>query len=238
MKGETGKGVVMVETFDTESYARDIRNGVLAELKKESGSRALSSAVHRVVQKAERDLADRLCDRERSHIACAAGCGVCCMVNVAVLFPEAVVIVEHLRENLAEKDLACLTAKVETLYRKIIWLDDEERVFLRRPCAFLDEGGCCSIYPVRPLLCRSVTSTDPERCRQAIASHALGDSEPILMNLLQKAIMEAAYQGMGLALEEAGMDGRGMKLTVAVKHLLHHPQRVSAYLSGAEVPPG
>jgi Fe-S-cluster containining protein len=238
MKGETGKGVVMVEAFDSESYARDVRNGVLAELKKESSPRVLSSAVHRVVEKAERDLAEHLCDRERSHIACAAGCGVCCMVNVAVLFPEAVVIVDYLRENLGGKELVRLTERIESLYRKILWLDDEDRIFLRRPCAFLDEAGCCSIYRVRPLLCRSVTSTDPERCRQAIAMHALGESEPILMNLFQKAVMEAAYQGMGLALEEAGMDGRGMKLTVAVKHLLDHPQRVSDYLSGTEVPPG
>jgi Fe-S-cluster containining protein len=194
--------------------------------------------VRGVVEKAENDLAARLDRGEQSHIACAAGCGVCCMVNVAVLFPEAVAIVGHLRENRDPEDLERLSGRIESLYRKIQWLDDEERIFLRRPCAFLDDSGCCSVYSVRPLLCRSVTSTDPDRCRQAIAMQALGECVPVLMNLLQKAIMEAAYRGLGQALEEAGLDARGVKLTVAMKHLLDHPERVSEYMAGMAVPQG
>jgi Fe-S-cluster containining protein len=228
----------MSAVFNPDLYAREIHLRALEELRKDPSPPALSEVVRLVADKAEKDLAERLDRGERSHIACAAGCGVCCMMNVAVLFPEAVAIVGYLRENLAPEDLDRLSDRIENLYRKIQWLDDEERIFLRRPCAFLDDAGCCSIYPVRPLLCRSVTSTDPERCRQAIAMQALGESVPVLMNLLQKAIMEAAFQGMGQALEDAGMDARGVKLTVAVKHLLDNPERVSEYLSGAAVPQG
>lgn len=228
----------MGEVFDADRYASEIRDRVLAELREDADPVALCSAVRRVVDKTEGDLAEHLDGGEKSHIACAAGCGVCCMVNVAVLFPEAVAIVEYLRQALEPQSLACLVGRIGSLYRKIQWLDDEERIFLRRPCAFLDDAGCCSIYPVRPLLCRSVTSTDPKRCRQAIAMQPLGESEPILMNLFQKALMEAAYRGMGLALEEAGMDSHGVKLTVAVKHLLEEPGRAAEYLAGAAVPRG
>lgn len=228
----------MSAVFNPDLYAREIRLRALAELKRAPGPCALRSVVRGVVEKAENDLAARLDRGEQSHIACAAGCGVCCMVNVAVLFPEAVAIVGHLRENRDPGDLERLSGRIESLYRKIQWLDDEERIFLRRPCAFLDDSGCCSVYSVRPLLCRSVTSTDPDRCRQAIAMQALGECVPVLMNLLQKAIMEAAYRGLGQALEEAGLDARGVKLTVAMKHLLDHPERVSEYMAGMAVPQG
>jgi Fe-S-cluster containining protein len=222
--------------MDFEGFASTIARDLAKALDGAETAAELSAALGRTVAAAERELADRLDPAESAHIACRAGCGTCCRVNVAVLFPEAVAILEYAGGHFPPQEMARLKSRVDDLYRSVRWLDDEERLFLRRPCAFLDEGGNCSIHPVRPLLCRSVTSTDPERCRQAVALPALGETPAVLMNLFQKTLMEAAFRGIGEALAAAGMDARGMTLTAAVKLLLDRPEAVGNYLAGAPLP--
>jgi len=222
--------------FDFEGFASGIDRELARDLKEVETPGGLAEALGRTVTAAEEELAARLDAAEEAHIACKAGCGICCMVNVAVLFPEAVAIVGYLNRHFNKSEAALLKARVAELYRQIRWLDEEERLFLRQPCAFLDERGSCSIYPVRPLLCRSVTSIDPEDCRQAITSPALGETRSVLMNLFQKTLMEAAFRGVGKALSDAGLDARGMTLTAAVKHLVDEPEMAQAYLGGAALP--
>jgi Fe-S-cluster containining protein len=227
----------MARPMDFDRYAIIVQELAAPHLAVARGAKDLAELMAVLTRRAEEDLAAGLSQQEGVHIACAAGCGSCCVVNVAVLFPEAAAIVWHLRRR-QEDSLKWVARRVAGLYRQVSWLDDEERILLRRPCAFLDEAGSCSIYPVRPLLCRSITSTDPARCREAIAMEALGEAPPVLMNLFQKGLMNAAYRGVAAALADRGLDGRGTKLTVAVHRLLTDPQAVARYLAGGPVPAG
>ena len=92
--------------------------------------------------------------------------------------------------------------------------------------------------PVRPLVCRSMTATSPEECLQAIALQAFGENAPILVNLFQKDLMDEAFKATGRALSALGLDGRGVKLTVAMRQLLSEAGAVEAYLAGGAVPTG
>ena len=67
---------------------------------------------------------------------------------------------------------------------------------------------------------------------------ALGEAPPVLMNLFQKGLMNAAYRGLAAALKARGLDDRGTKLTVAVHRLLGEPELVANYLKGGPVPAG
>ena len=223
--------------FDFDRYAASIRELAAPYLAEARGAAELAALMAALTRRAEEDLALGLPREGGEHIACAAGCGSCCVVNVAVLLPEAVAIANFLWER-GEPALGEVAGRLAELHQQVCWLDDDERILLRRPCAFLDAGGSCSIYPVRPLLCRSVTSTDPLRCREAIALEALGEAPPVLMNLFQKGIMNAAYRGLAEALVSRGLDGRGVKLTVAVHRLLTEPQCLPRFLAGGPVPVG
>lgn len=221
--------------FDMHGFTREVDALAAKELSSVSGAAGLGGLVAAVVDMAEEALAHHLDAAEAAHIACRAGCGSCCVVNVSVLFPEAVAIVDYLQRCPPTSARARQEERLDALFRDSRWLDDEERLFLRRPCAFLDTAGACTIYPVRPLLCRAVTSTDPEACRQAIAFAALGETRPVQMNLFQKSLMEAAYAGLGRALETAGLDGRGLRLTVAVKQLLDDPGLAAGFAAGGRL---
>lgn len=172
-----------------------------------------------------------------SQVACAAGCGSCCRVNVAVLLPEAVAVVNYLNQ-IPSPGSAELAARVRELYRRTAGLDEQERLQLQAPCAFLSEQGVCQVYPVRPLLCRSVTSTDPAACRAALTTTALEQAPSVLMNLQQKALCEAAFIALAETARELNLDDRSTTLTTAVYHLLEQPDLAEAWLAGESVPQG
>lgn len=220
--------------YDFEYFAARVRT-IAAESLRPAPSVARTAAMMRhVFELGETELA--AAEVDLSHVACGPGCGCCCVVNVTVLLAEAIAIVDDLRNRLAPTDLAALTLKIDATYRKIRWLDDEDRILLHQPCPFLDERQFCLIHPVRPLLCRSITSTDPERCRLAVTLPALGENPPVLANLFQKSLFEHVFLGLSEALEECGIDGRGYELTAAVRHLFREPESVSAVLTGRRLP--
>ena len=55
------------------------------------------------------------------------------------------------------------------------------------------------------------------------------------MNLFQKELFETLYIGVGEGLESAGLEGRGVKLTGLVRHLMEKPEAGDALLSGKKL---
>lgn len=157
---------------------------------------------------------------ENSHlIACRAGCAHCCVVNVSISLLEGLAITEFIRQlDEAERDR--LFFSLERLWIRIRGLDDDERLALKQPCAFLDDQGHCTIYPVRPLFCRGVTSTDPEVCRSAVVSKLYGEFQPILMHHYQRQLYETLYLGIAEGLGHADLDDRSFQLSGLVRFLL------------------
>ena len=83
--------------FDGDGYAGTIRDLAAPSLAAAGRAEDLAALMAELTGKAEADLALGLGRQGGEHIACAAGCGSCCVVNVAVLFPEAVAIAQHLQ---------------------------------------------------------------------------------------------------------------------------------------------
>jgi Fe-S-cluster containining protein len=221
----------MSEEFDYAGFAARVRQLASDGMAEAGAGTALVQMMESVTGYAEGELERCLGDGGK-HIACRAGCSTCCAVNVSVLFPEGVAIVDFLQREKGADELRRIRERLDELYREVRWLDDSERPFIRRSCAFLDEGGSCSIYPVRPLICRSVTSTDPERCKEALVAPVFGEEVPVLMNLFQKTLFERAFTALGEAIEAADRDARGSTLTVTVKRLLDDPGLVEKFWRG------
>jgi Putative zinc- or iron-chelating domain len=208
----------MTEEFDLNGFADCVQETALAVLS-DGRSEHFGEAARAVQEMAEVALARH--GKRLEQIACRAGCGHCCVVNVAVLEPEVAAILQDLRRRLSGRERSRLRQRARALYRMVVGLDDEERIMLRQPCLFLTEQGECSIHPVRPLLCRGMTSTDPERCRNAITLAPLGEAPTVIINLFQKSLFDHAFKGLARAMEKAGLDPRSRKLSVAIHRALH-----------------
>lgn len=94
------------------------------------------------------------------HFDCKPGCNSCCSLRVEVLPPEAFLIAREL-SKLPEPALSELKARVasQAAYANGLTMGQ-----FRRPCALLVDGRC-SIYAVRPSMCRKLYSQDVEMCK-------------------------------------------------------------------------
>lgn len=226
----------MQESFDFSGYALQVRKVFKTLMTSGCGLAEISGRMHLLAVAMERDLARFGESAERSLVACGPGCGACCVLNVSVLFPEAVAITWFLKRRFSDEQLEDLRDRLQNLLIRTRWLDDEERLFVRVPCAFLDQGGSCMIHSVRPLLCRSITSTDPQSCYDAIAMAPLDGAPSVEMNLFQKQFVDTVYTALGRALEDLGLDHRPRRLSAAVLALLNDSGMVAAFVPGETVP--
>lgn len=99
--------------------------------------------------------------RGRLKPACRAGCSACCdqLVDVnAVEAHELAAHVDALPEPERAETMRKLAAKAEA-ERRTPWNMEH-----RHPCPFLAGDDSCSVYDIRPIVCRSYHSTDPRSC--------------------------------------------------------------------------
>ena len=226
----------MQDSFDFSSYSWQVRKFSRSIMSSGTNAAEISGRMHLLTVAAERDLARFGDSPETSRVACGPGCGACCVLNVDVLIPEAIAIAWFLQRRLSPGGLDGLRTRLQELLNRTRWLDDEERLFLRAPCAFLDERGSCLIHDVRPLLCRSITSTDPATCREEVAMVPLNGAPTVEMNLFQKQMIDTVYSELSGALEFLGLDYRPRRLSSAVLTLLAEPEIIGLYVAGEKVP--
>lgn len=97
-------------------------------------------------------------------ISCKAGCSACCHQKVDLGTFEASLIEAYLKEHRTAVDAQRLRTQTEAL--KGGPGSFEKLPFEDRRCVFLSAGQTCSIYSVRPLMCRRhFVKSDPALCR-------------------------------------------------------------------------
>ncbi|WP_052263266.1 YkgJ family cysteine cluster protein [Geobacter pickeringii] len=210
------------DSFDFTAFESEVTGRIVRGMGTGGDAQKIAAVMAGVVAFVEAALEGELDGAERTLMACGPGCATCCVVNVTVLFPEAVAIAAYLRTAMDAEEREELAAAIEGTAGMVRWMDDAERIRRHIPCPFLDRSGRCRIHPVRPLTCRAVTSTNPGACRRALDAVAGGDDEgePLLMNLFQKFLLETAFRGVAKGLARRGLDDRGGELTQSMAELL------------------
>lgn len=186
----------------------------------------------------ERRIADTLSARVCARPACGPGCAACCTVNVGTLPVEGAAIAAFLRRGLGPDGARSEARRLLEFHDRVRWLEDGERIRARLACPFLDRAGSCTVHPVRPLACRSVSSLDAEDCRRAIAERGDDDGEggAVQMDLLQRAVHDAARSAVARALVLRGLDGRLRDVSGMAGVFLADPRLAATYGEGAPVP--
>jgi Fe-S-cluster containining protein len=159
-------------------------------------------------------------------LACGRGCNHCCHRPVGTTAPSVLRIAAALREQLTEAEFAQALARVVALDEKthgMPWTLAGRPPF---PCAFLVDGAC-SIYGVRPLVCRGWNSADEDTCRRALAE----ESVEMRFDLYQRTTFAAAEQGIKAALGARGLDGTDLELIAAIRVALENPDACERWLA-------
>lgn len=162
-------------------------------------------------------------------VSCQKACSHCCQVRVEALPPEIFKIADHLNQQLARQaspDQA-RQSLVQALHGHQQAMSQAGRADAAPAvCPFL-VNQLCSIYPVRPGVCRKGHSLDVRACEQHAST--LPQSLPLL------ADAEALIQGTSRAYAERGLQSGGHELVAGVLLALQDPSAQPRWLAGEAV---
>lgn len=212
---------------------REVRDLVAARVPRARSEADLAGLLVDIAARVERALEEQRLEGAPPP-ACVPGCSACCVLNVATLPVEGAAIAAFLRGMLPRGDVAAHAAALSSFGDRVRWLEDQERAARHLACRFLDARGACSVYPVRPLACRSASSLDAADCRAALA----GDEDEALvqMDLLQRSLYDEARHALGATLEGLGLDARPRDVSAMTGLFLGDPALIGAFLGGGRLP--
>lgn len=156
-------------------------------------------------------------------IACRPGCDFCCYNQIEVIPLEVLAIGSHLQALPAEEQ-AVLKERLSASAASRAGKSKHDIAGSRRdfPCPFLSQG-LCSIYPVRPLVCRAMHSLDADLCRQSLGEENL---TPDRYYLHREEIVLSIIHGLGDGCRAVGCPAAPLDLSQAVQKYLQDPERV------------
>ena len=157
-----------------------------------------------------------------AQLACKPGCSYCCSARVEALAPE----VFRITREIASRPSQEINALIERLQTYAARPNDGVSWGQRTPCPFLVDH-LCSIYEVRPGVCRKAHSLDVKPCE------ASSPEIPQSLNIVLGA--EALLKGTSEAYREIGLQAAGHDLGRAVLIALSDPTAESRWLRGEAV---
>jgi Fe-S-cluster containining protein len=166
-------------------------------------------------------------------IACREGCSFCCYNQVELTPPEALLIGHHVAQNFTTEEKDALRAKVNRSLRLKAVKSKKDLARLRRqfPCPLL-LGGRCSIYSVRPLVCRAMHTFEAEACEQELQGGKLGPGEYYAHRY---EFVWSISSGLQNGCRELGCQTGILDLSQALHDYLVQGNPVERWISGEEV---
>lgn len=161
--------------------------------------------------------------------ACQPGCDSCCHNQVELTAPEALLLGSYLAAKIPAENLQPLLARVETSEAGRAGKTKVQLAALRAelPCPFLKDSRC-SVYEVRPLMCRSMHSLEAESCRRELADPNLNlvefYSHRHIINL-------SISQGLIDACLAMGYEPGPVDLTLAMRHYFSRSDLAESWLN-------
>lgn len=165
----------------------------------------------------------------RVEIACRKGCSYCCYSYVMVLPPEVFRIAEQVRSGRAGTPVASVVAERAVPLRG---LDTKARTGAKLPCPLL-ENGMCSVYEVRPIVCRQATSLALQSCIDEFE----GMDKDGVVEISSAHMTHAGNANVVMlgAMRSAGLPTEAYELSSALVAALEAPDTEAHWLAGADV---
>jgi uncharacterized protein len=150
--------------------------------------------------------------RYRPPLNCKEGCSYCCRKpGVLVAFPELLRLVEHVRRTFSETEITELAERARGYAVQMEGRNCNAPLKESVPCPLLVNERC-SVYEVRPLVCRGYNSTSVDACREA---HEKADAlVPIFAPI--KDVTDGATVGLEQQLGAHGLNDAMLDLGLAL----------------------
>lgn len=111
-------------------------------------------------------------------LACQEGCDACCHNLVELTPPEALLLGHHIHRHFSDGEKDLVLTQVAKNLSMAAGKSKVALATLRQelPCPLLRDRKC-SVYPIRPLVCRAMHALNRERCEADLHSGSLAGSQ-------------------------------------------------------------
>jgi Fe-S-cluster containining protein len=152
----------------------------------------------------------------RPRLACGEGCSFCCRKpGVLATIPEFLRILDRVHTTFDAASRHALAERARAYVARLAGRHFDDLIDDSIPCPLLVDDRC-SVYDVRPLVCRGYNSTDVEMCRRALGDRtALVPIFAVLKDVTDGATVGAA-QGLAAAGASGALVDVGTALNIAL----------------------
>lgn len=181
---------------------------------------APDAAVRRI-QRLIDDEIRRLPAADRSPVACAAGCAMCCHLRVMATPAEVFALADFIDRTFDSVARDALRERVRATAAQVAALPGDRVLKTNVACPVLVDGRC-SAYAARPFNCRSYHSTDRTACQASFdAPDDLTLGHPQFVAVAR--VHEGAQGGFIAGLRDMGRDATQYELTTALDEAFRDP---------------
>ncbi len=162
---------------------------------------------------------------------CKPGCHFCCYNQPMVTPPEAFLIGHHIEQTFSDQQKQTLNVKIKKILKKIAGKHPDDIFMMRHklPCIFL-ENSMCMIYMVRPVICRTCSSTSAAHCKTIFETR---NHRARLQTYLQMyEILQTIQSRLTVFCREKGCQSDISRLSEAIENYLNHPNSIDAWFQG------
>jgi Fe-S-cluster containining protein len=164
-------------------------------------------------------------------IECKKGCAFCCYLDVAITIVEAIAVAATIRYT-GRTDLVVAVNATAPLLRG---LDATTRQRKLIPCPMLKDSAC-TIYDVRPSVCRAYLSMNAKECEDDLDDRVVGGPGKDVTTFAAPRVFGAALNaGIRTACAEEGLQDCAVELTAAAHLILKDETAIARWLAGEAV---
>jgi len=167
---------------------------------------------------------------------CTPGCHYCCYEQVNVTPPEVFAIAGYIRTSWSDGRQRSFRKRLRAAAAKARGLGHDAYFKARIACPLLNAQGMCSIYEVRPLMCRAYNSLDVKACERAARNADRPARERgVRANGSIHGIMDGVFGGLRVGLEAEHLQDFLPTLVTALESVLDRPALRERWLDGEQV---
>ena len=162
---------------------------------------------------------------------CKPGCHYCCFNLPMVTPPEALLIGHHIDQTFTDQQKQTLNTRIQKILKKIAGKPSDEIFMMRHelPCIFLEESMCL-IYAVRPVVCRTCSSTSATHCKMIFENR----NHRARLRCYQqiREIFHTVHSRLANHCLEIGCQSDPLPLAEATRDYFNHPEPIDAWFQG------
>ncbi len=164
---------------------------------------------------------------------CREGCPGCGHSRISVTVPEVCAIADSLREDRTPEEIDSIRRRAVEIAEESSGMDNTQFAKSMFWCPLLSSGLSCSVYPVRPLVCRAWNSLSRDRCHDCYFANHVTDTIPLDEHAY--TVVQGVRAGLSSAIDAAGLDGKSYELSHALTVAIDQPDAAKLWANGENV---